>query len=582
MNSSISHFPPELLSSIFSYLTKSSQCACLKVCKSWYYTLAQTYYRHVIIGDDDKSSNVIQLIECLEKSPFFAIGHIIQSLHIRRKTEHYRGYKQASTTKEEFKQLIESCPRLQHIEMMTNSVYWRYLYELDLRGLHKLVSYGIKRSDENYFYKVAHQHRSSLKELEIHCSCDQSIREEFDNLVCYLSGFSSLTHLSIKSGSQRDIIYFHRLLEVCSQLETLDYQLDHPFFENHTVPQLSLYPTLRNLSLFLPHLSLEALKYITCRFQNLNKLVLQVNQNDAEQQRRWKQENTGDNVASTLSFFGKEFIQFVKQLDYSHLIFWVNHPSYLDTFVPYYCAHIITCALATACFDVHDGRTELTQMDLKREKEQVKLKFVFIRDFSLLHDMMDFPYLGHLRSYGARLKTLKIVHSTQKGQTTITDIGSVLRLCPTLNSLDIKAITSPRAYLFDDPATLYPPLEGVMIPPDTLQTIATRHPHIKQLSLMNCFTHHKYDLSCLDLTCFEFDISAHQQTRASDKRGAFCVILESRRMHAVDCYLIKSDVFQPISLDELTDEMTVFWFIFNSLNKAELHAKNIQRLKVLC
>ncbi|OBZ90561.1 hypothetical protein A0J61_01389 [Choanephora cucurbitarum] len=602
----VDYVPNELLIGIFNLLPKDSQGNCLCVCKSWYYVFAYIHYRNITIGDRDEQDKIALFARFLKERPP-NVGGGIRTLQINQRPSRLCTEKEAKSARQALGKILVSCNNLKELGMTVDSQYWKYMYELSqephIPKLHKISALGMitHRHRQDYFYKVAHQHRSTLKKLDVHRSCDQSIQKEFHGLLNYLKDFKQLERLSIKSGSQQELIFFHRLLEVCPQLEALDYQLDHPFFDCNPT-NVSIYPTLRELDIYLPDFSSRLLKYVTERFQSLKRLTIRVNHSDSTQQSRWSKSETGDTLTKALYFFGNQFISFIRQLEYSQLNFCINGKSYIEPYIAQiYCSQIsMNSKEVNADFQLTDSRAEMSQMTLIKGVDNVDFRFHFVREFdSLQHDLL---YLEHLRSYGSRLQKLKITYNRQDGLATAIDLNPILSLCPNLSTLSISIQASPSVYFSHPHASIFPPLilseaaqtvdphiahvvlEGMSITPEFLKNLSVRLPNMRSFVIRNCIASFEsnqfYDMSCLDIESFQFDISTHQRARVDD-RESFCFVLERKFKRTLKYYLVNET--QPKELtesqfNERKGQLPVIWFMFNTLKKAELHATN----KALC
>lgn len=614
--------PAEILTEIFKKLSNETLFTCLSVCKSWFHPAGQLYYRQLHIDDNTKrSADIKKMARYMTHFPDLLIGDKVRSIRIE-------GQRQiggrvisgtlpaAPSSKEELETLLQLCPHLQELAFSINSVYWKHVYEMDhhitdIIRPKRLYTVGKLRCyEEEYFYKVAHQFRSSITELEIHCSCDASIHDGFGSLYSYLADFPLMRSLSIKSGSQRYMIHLDRLLNACTQLRKLNFQLDHSFFEQQ--PYCSdqqawpdEYASLHELDIYQSNFNVQQLQYIIHRFTNLKKFTLRMNQIDIHQRKLWKNEE-GRHLESAAQFFKHDFMQFLAHLDHLHLHFNIHGRSYVEHLVEYmYLPSLCSddkgsLACIEASFQVNHGRTERTQIDIHKNEQKQLIDYTFVRDFSGPEPTMDedqqqqeqstqhLPYLTHLESYGKRLQSLHITTTAKAKHTEAANIDLILRLCPNLQELTLVVEISPVTYFSPDVSLMnhqHPPsrywhynpttalnskltsltVKGITITKELLQAIAANHPGLESLSFINCLsessiesdsnlTFHLYDLSHLHLELLVFDIFTH---RCGKKLTVpmVCIAIESEDK-SCHYYLAKQQK------DPVTDEL------FNGISTA--------------
>ncbi|KAL7309203.1 hypothetical protein PS15m_011309 [Mucor circinelloides] len=596
-------FPAELLTEIFNKLSNETLFTCLSVCKAWFHPAGQIYYRQLYIDDNTrKRADIKKLTQYITNFPDLSIGYKVRTIQIEGQRQIGGRIISGTTTaiplsKEEVQTLLQLCPNLQELAFSINSVYWKHVYEMsnhiaNIIRPKRLYTVGRLRCyEEEYFYKVAHKFRSSINELEIHCSCDASIQHGFGSLYTYLADFPLLKSLSIKGGSQRYMIYLDQLLNSCKQLQKLNFQLDHPFFEHSCSDRQtwSEYPSLHELDIYQSNFNIQQLQYIIHRFQNLKNFTLRINQIDIYQRKLWKNEE-GKHLGLAAQFFKCDFIEFLAHLDQVHLNFNIHGRSYIEylleyAYLPSVCSGKDNLAWIDATFEVNHGRTERTQIDIQKDEKKQIVNYVFVRDYSVpvhvtsedeqVESTQRLPYLTHLESYGTHLQSLHITTTAKAKYEEATDIGLVLHLCPNLQELTISVEISPVTYFSHDVSLMqhqHPPshcwnykpkaslnsklsaltMKGITITAELLSAIARYHPKLKSLSLINCLsesdsqndelaqnnlTSHMYNLSNLQLESLVFDIFTH---RCGKKLSVpmVCIVIEKEDL-ACSYYLAK-------------------------------------------
>jgi hypothetical protein len=457
MESKSLELPSEVLTIVFANLTEENILVCMCVCRSWHLVAIRLYYQHIYIDEMLSGNEISKIVHCLKSNSGFLASHFVKTICFGHKSARlfYKGIWFA--TKEQLSQLLDLCPNLQEITIRYDSILWRYLYEIpkitELRCIRKLYDLENQRLYKTpYYYQVMYQYRTSITDLVIHCSCDISSEEGFNSLFGYLSAFSKLQVLAITSGSRQDLIYFDQLLETCNQLTKLSYQLDHPFFQPNSLSTNSptvwpLYPSMKELDIYLPNFDIQALCYLNRRFVNLKRLTLRLNQNDEDQCQRWHDSIVNNTVIAIHEFFQKDFINMIETLDYSHLLFKINGQSYLDELVfQFYQFKCNTKSTKTASYTLHTGRAERTQINLRKERKASGTQFLSI-DYTFVRDLPSYssesltqytlPYIQHLQSYGAHLTSLKITHSALEKREDASNVLLVLELCSHLEHLII-------------------------------------------------------------------------------------------------------------------------------------------------
>ncbi|KAG2202523.1 hypothetical protein INT46_005080 [Mucor plumbeus] len=613
MQYKVDTLPSEILTTIFASLPKETLFICLCVCKSWFHSASQIYYRRFYINNSNKDGDITKLAQYINSIPVLSIGYNVKSIQIDGQQQ-IKGRiilrtKTTPSSKQELQILLQLCPNLQELAFSINSIYWKHIYEMDHHNgsmirPRRVYTVGKQRCyEEEYFYKVAHQFRSSISELDIHCSCDESIHSNFGSLYSYLADFPLLRSLSIKSGSQRYIIYFQKLLETSPHLKKLSFQLDHPFFELPLTVEKdyqlwSEYPSMQELDIYISNFGVQQLQYIIQRFTRLKKFSLRINQNDDYQMKQWKDEKIND-LKSVIQFFKHDFIKFLADLDSLHLYFNIHNQSYIENllelfYLPCSISKISPNIFVNAVYEVHHGRTERTQIELSKQKKgQIQsINYTFVRDFSVTDPLLDeehveptqpLPYISHLKSYGQLLQSLSITITVQEKHEEASDIDLVLRLCPNLQELAIVLERSPVTYFSHDASFIHiqhPPslcwnynsctalssklssltIKGMTINSELLNTLALHHPNLKNLSLINCSSEFStdiiepnapkdsristfvYDLSNLHLDSLVFDIFTH---RCSKKlvSSMICIVVE-KEDRTCNHYLAKQQKHQ--------------------------------------
>ncbi|KAK4517495.1 uncharacterized protein ATC70_000834 [Mucor velutinosus] len=613
--------PAEILTEIFKKLSNETLFTCLSVCKTWFHPAGQVYYRQLRIGDNIKrSADIKKIVEYISKFPDLLIGDKVRTMQIEGQRQIGGRIISGTSTptpssKEELQALLQMCPHLQELAFSINSVYWKYVYEMDPHITHiirprRLFTVGKLRCyEEEYFYKVAHQFRSSISELEIYCSCDASIHDGFGSLYSYLADFPLMKSLSIKSGSQRYMVYLDQLLNSCKRLRQLNFQLDHPFFERQPYSgqqSWSEYPSLQELDIYQSTFNAQQLQYIIYRFKNLKNFTLRMNQIDIHQRKLWKNEQD-KHLKSAMQFFKSDFMAFLAHLNQLHLHFNIHGRSYVEYLMEHFYLPSLysgkhSSAWIEASFEVNHGRTERTQIEIQKGAQKQTVNYTFVRDFSVADPTMDedlqvestehLPYLTHLESYGKHLQRLHITTTSKAKHREAADLDLVLCLCPNLQELTLIVEISPGAYFSPDVSLMnhqHPPshcwnynprsalnsklaaltVKGITITRELLRAIARNHPRLKNLCFVNCLSEsiiendplaqsslsfHMYDLSNLHLESLVFDIFAHRYGKKLVV-PMVCIAIESEDK-SCNYYLAKQQK------DPVTDEL------FNSISTA--------------
>ncbi|KAI8979137.1 hypothetical protein BDF20DRAFT_481793 [Mycotypha africana] len=594
----ISCLSPEVFLSIFSWVSKADLQRCIYVCKAWYRTAGQIYFQHLSVAD---GKQIIKLFQYLIVSPMPETASMIRSLHITN-DQYQSSFRSFSIADEHLRYLLEYCPNIHELGFDSNSPYWLYLYNIpnkpNILKPKKLISLGRRRDfTDRYFYKVAAFYASSITELEIHQACDPAIRVDYGGLFGYLSMFSNLKYLYIRDGSTKHIVYFHDLLEVTRNLEKLNFDIGHPFFpENDEInllqlKQLSIYPSLRSLSIRLDHQLLpERLIYVIDRFPNLVQFILRLHCNQLH--------NDGTNrIIPDFPFehpaFRNKLTTFIRRLKHTLLHFESMEVSY-HVIAPllgcYLLSDIHTRTSISASFCINKG-TDQTIIDVDRtntmnEKQKysdITTKFML----SQRYDRQDFlgryqlAHLSYLSFFGCQVVNLDITLSTEivaLNADKATNVESLLQLCPLLKTLRIN-IESSRPIIAILQTTKHslsatqPPYErigtddtekqneaekrqndhlkclttlslsGILSSVRSLEEIAMANPEIKELHLLNCAFLKvqkasfvlKVNLRSLSIYRFTFDaFSCFHYIKSLSSRNVCVVIEQNMRIHAGD------------------------------------------------
>lgn len=626
--------PSEVLDRIFVNLPRENQFACLSVCKSWYLAAGRLYYQIIQIDEYNSGNEIPRLSDWIKKCGELPVGQFVKRISIENKGLYRIHPKNDCAIKENFFQLLELCPNLREMAIRSDSIFWKYLCETPkvtkLRCIRKIGTQRLLYRMQ-HFYQATYQYRMSITDLEVHCSYDEFLQEGFDNLFDYLSGFTKLQNLSITQGDHQQLIYFEQLLQTCKHLTKLNYQLDHPFFRPNSPGSWSAYSSMQELNLYLPNFDIQSLRYVKCRFVNMRRMALRLNQNDEDQRLRCSGNLLDITINTVYQFFQNDFMQMIEALDYSHLFFEISGKSYLEEFInQFYHLKCSTKASVTASYVMHAGRAERTQISLMKERKvsntpSIDINYCFVRDTSanlppLLANNVQYtlPYIQHLQSYGASLKSLKITHTAQMRRKDILNILLMLELCSNLEHLVIRFVFSYFPYKVSpsfqsqciqeqyensqvkiNPKLKSLTLDGTYISSLLLNIIATNNPNIEQLSLIRCILKcdkHQvpdsfgnnvihFDLHILQLKSLVFDVSPYhpitEMTAATpkvciviEKEGGFCnYYLERRQCSQSDGNLFEhvSNSYYNKNILPVKRKSTVLWFTLNSLASLELH-----------
>ncbi|GAA5816323.1 hypothetical protein MFLAVUS_009849 [Mucor flavus] len=484
-----SHLPSELLEQIFYLLPQKTQGVCLSVCKNWYTTVKPTYFSRISILANTDLSKVLTSVQ--------TTGDLVQSLVIDDNKQ---------VTQEMLIRLVTSCPFLS--QLYANPIYfkWVWLGGLELKRLSSVSIveseyWGVPQSNK-HFYRVAYQHRGSIEDLHMPFTHDEELREEFDGIMKYLTGFEKIRRLTLTDGEERLPIYLDTLLNGCKKLEMLEVRLCHPLYPPTTTAceqTRTPYPSLRRLEVFLPTFSDEYLQYIIDRFVNITKLDFIIN----DSYLHWKRDRQ-----EILNLIHHKYIPFAKTLSESSSL-----TIYTDDITK---NADLAAELFTTFRDIRKVYFEVDQVGSTKIKLQTKqgstctdLAFAFSRDMN-----PDYPigYIKHLALYGHLIKSLAINSSLP------IDVNFFLHNCCNLENLSIR--TQQRAPLpqyattvtVSKPAhhVLYSTLlditiSGGSITPDLIMVKSTCMLDMSSLDSLEKFeldAEHVNENLCRD-TCFE-------------------------------------------------------------------------------
>lgn len=418
------HLAPELLVRIFHFLPPATQLACLSVCKSWHATAKPMYFSQISLLP---KTNVSLLTSSLQTT-----GVFVQSLTVKA---HNR-----QLTYERFKDLILCCPSLLQLTLDTVYFEWVWLEGLQLNRV-KSVSIGDVSwrlgNDNRYFYRVAYQHRNSIEDLHIPCTCDQALQDEFEGTLKYLSHFENLKCLRLIHGSQSVPVYFDTLLNTCKTLETLVIELGHPLYpptaSSLSTRPKSVYKSMRQLGIFLTMFSIEYLQYIMDRLVNLSVLDVGINQSTLD----WERDNQ-----DIRNFMQHTYLPFSKTLSRSSLTIKMNGSSTMGELSAQFFR--INEEIKSVHLQLDCSRSERTDIRLRTENGNTHLNFLFVRS---LYESIESPFVTHFQKYGTHIKSLKLNISKYVTRSLPLDIDFIMRHCRSLEKIHIVIETTyPKAY----------------------------------------------------------------------------------------------------------------------------------------
>ncbi|CEG84255.1 hypothetical protein RMATCC62417_18086 [Rhizopus microsporus] len=423
---SIIHLPREVLVSIFESLSKTDQFTCQRVCKSWSEVARHFCYKEIAIDN----TNTLALLRCFDvsKQSIHPVFLYIKSLDIECCTcpnhEH-------NLTYEEFGRLIQYCTRLEKLSMTLYSIYWEYLSKMKEIRLHRIQTLiypgpyrGRIAEAADSYYSSLYLFRAQLHILVIHCSCDSWIQQSFGHLLNYLSLFPNLKHLNISAGSQKAMIYLHDLLQVCPALTKLCFQLDHPFYAPNTAHgELTCYPTLEKLNIYLPKFCMSSLNYIIQRFTGLRKLVLRIYHGKSH---LWTKSMTEYLQRVLIPFLQQSLIEYSVKLD-------VEGPNdHIEETIQ-------TCWFVQnteAEFDVSESRYERTQLELIKDNGG-NHKLYYIATWKPTRDSVS-PCIRYMKNVGSKFSKLTISNYSFSSHSP--DLDTILQFCPSIHSLTLEGL----------------------------------------------------------------------------------------------------------------------------------------------
>ncbi|CEI88691.1 hypothetical protein RMCBS344292_03071 [Rhizopus microsporus] len=423
---SIIYIPREILVSILKSLSKTDQFTCQRVCKSWSEVARRFCYEEVTVDN----TNTVALLRCFDISgqSMHPVFLYTKSLNIECCTcpnhEH-------NLTYEEFERLIQYCTRLEKLSMTLYSIYWQYLSNIkDIRldRIQTLIYPGpyrgrIARAADGY-YGSLYLFRAQLHTLVIHCSCDSWIQQSFGHLLNYLSLFPNLKHLSISAGSQKTMIYLHDLLQACPTLTKLSFGLDHPFYAPNAIhDELTSYPTLEELDIYLPKFCMSSLTYIIQRFTGLRRLVLRIYHGKSH---LWTKSMTEYLQRVLIPFLQQSLIEYSVKLD-------VEGPNdHIEETIQ-------TCWFVQdteAEFDISESRYERTQLELIKDNDG-NHKLYYIATWKPTPDSVS-PCIRYMKNIGNKLSKLTINNHSFSSHSP--DLDTILQFCPFIRSLTLEGL----------------------------------------------------------------------------------------------------------------------------------------------
>lgn len=212
-----SHLASELLEQIFYLLPQKTQGVCLFVCKNWYTTVKPIYFSRISVLANTDLSKVLTSVQ--------TTGDLVQPLTINDNKQ---------VTQEVLIRLVTLCPFL--LQLYANAICfkWVWLGGLELKRLNSVSIvesdyWGIRHSNKK-FYRVAYQHRDSIENLYMPFTHDEELRDEFDGIMKYVTGFEKIRRLTITDGEERLPIYLDTLLNGCKAIEMLEVRLCHTLY----------------------------------------------------------------------------------------------------------------------------------------------------------------------------------------------------------------------------------------------------------------------------------------------------------------------------------------------------------------
>ncbi|KAI9364056.1 hypothetical protein BD770DRAFT_379157, partial [Pilaira anomala] len=512
------HLASELLVQIFNLVPANTQINCQLVCKAWHNPAKQLFFSSIHIHQDTR---LVELIRSLETT-----GALVRSLKIGK-------HNQLDINK--FNHLIRACSTI-YVLQLDNNTYSQWLlsnFSVPLDKLRKISVSSFWRSTPPYFYSVAYRYRQSIEELHVPCTCSTVLDLEFGGILNYLNSFENLKYLTMIDGSQRVLVYFDQLFNVCKKLETLVIELGHPLYDpkdNHQSMITTLaYPTLKTLQLFLTKFSIHYFRYIMNRFVNLNVFDVRINQPNSD----WEKDKF-----KIAQFLILEYLPFIYRLKQSSLSIKMNGTCTLDEFMADFLNHLKQHTTSKVQFQIENGRSERTDIKLEttttttnQHSAALLMNYVLVRNF-FIYEQTGLPYARHLTSYGQSIQSLKI--NLSKSVLKSIDLSFILTECPNLQDLLIQIEqkrpseppylsttimneSTPNLIYFNSSQRLlchskliFLNLEGVLITPHFLNALSNQVKSLDTIHLIHCSFHQlekytEFDMSNSNIRHFILD-----------------------------------------------------------------------------
>ncbi|KAG2205844.1 hypothetical protein INT47_004027 [Mucor saturninus] len=516
MNSQAMYLPSEILFRVFKEISREQQPVLQIVCKSWYYPARQICFSSLHLKD---KCDVSKLIYSLQSA-----GQLVKSLKLDKHTK---------LNQHDMIRLIRACPQLGELCIYNLASYFEWLFteHVPLPRLKRLALMGRVswRSNETNacYYRVAHQYRDQLENLEIILACSPVFGQEFGGIMNYLASFGNLRDLFILSGSRNVCVYFDQLLNHCRGLERLKIDLGHPLVDPNNTNHLSfqLYPTMRSIDIFLTKFSLPYFRYMMHRFVNLSEMHVRMNQSRMD----WIADKK-----DIVSFMKREYIPFIKQLSHSSLVIKMQDASCIaDAMAEFTCND--AASTVDASFEIHDGRHQRTEISLDKKRNNSTIAhYLFMRDFSS-SESTELPFLKHLVTYGSQIKKLAINMSSLMSRSI--DLGLILKECGSVKELQLDLARMWELYCsWDDQMKVFQSrsnltvttindnvindhlvrlqLSRAMITPGLINKMSRHIPNLRYLNLFNCTffmedgNTTEFDMSNLDLKMLVMDVKS--------------------------------------------------------------------------
>lgn len=483
-----SQLASELLVQIFKLVPAITQIHCQFVCKAWHHSAKQLFFSSIHIHQDTRLPELIRSLE--------TTGTLVRSLKISK-------HHQLDLNK--FNHLIRTCSTI-YVLQLDNNAYSQWLSKsfVPLDKLRK-ISFGSSTSSwrsNPYFYSVAYQYRQSIEELHVPCTCSTVLDLEFGGILNYLNSFKNLKYLTMIDGSQRVLVYFDQLFNVCKKLETLVIELGHPLYDptNSSRTTTLVYPSLKTLQLFLTKFSIHYFRYIMNRFVNLNVFDVRINQPNAD----WEKDKF-----KIGQFLILEYLPFIHRLKQSSLSIKMNGTCTLDELMADVLNQLQHTTTFKVQFQIENGRTERTDIKLEKthQNSTAFINYVLVRDF-FRDEQTELPYSRHLTRYGHSIQSLNIYLS--KSVLKSIDLSFILTECPNLHDLSIQIEqkrprepffstvmneSTPNLIYFISSSVLchsklvFLNLDGVLITPHFLNALSNQVKSLDTIHLIHCSFH---------------------------------------------------------------------------------------------